>query len=78
MTDQPVEVTGGVETHGETHYAAVIDRLGRHLADREFAATGTAGLTVIEVDRPDRKMRRMKALFSRSYGEVTRSSLSPE
>lgn len=96
MTDQTPEVTGGVDTHGETHHAAVIDRLGRHLADREFPATGTgyrqlvswlrsfgvvtavgvegtgaygaelartarrAGLTVIEVDRPDRKTRRMK------------------
>ncbi|WP_445398604.1 IS110 family transposase [Streptomyces sp. LE64] len=96
MTDQALEVTGGVDTHGETHHAAVIDRLGRHLADREFPATGAgyrqllawlrsfghvtrvgvegtgaygaelartlgrAGLTVIEVDRPDRKTRRMK------------------
>ena len=41
MTDQALEVTGGVDTHGETHHAAVIDRIGRHLADREFPATGT-------------------------------------
>nr|WP_234383233.1 transposase [Streptomyces dysideae] len=96
MTDQALEVTGGVDTHGETHHAAVTDRVGRHLADREFPATGTgyrqllawlrsfgtvtavgvegtgaygaelartlrrAGLTVVEVDRPDRKTRRMK------------------
>lgn len=96
MTDQRLEVTGGIDTHGETHHAAVIDRLGRHLADREFRATGAgyhqllawlvsfgtvvqvgvegtgaygaelartlcrAGLTVVEVDRPDRKTRRMK------------------
>lgn len=96
MTDQALEVTGGVDTHGETHHAAVVDRMGRHLADREFPATGPgyrqlvawvrsfgavaavgvegtgaygaelaralrrAGLTVIEVDRPDRKMRRMR------------------
>lgn len=96
MTNQALEVTGGVDTHGETHHAAVIDHLGRHLADREFSATGTgysqllawlrsfgtiaavgvegtgaygaelarvlrrAQLTVVEVDRPDRKTRRMK------------------
>ena len=96
MTDQTLEVTGGVDTHGETHHTAVIDHLGRHLADREFPATGAgyrrllawlrsfgritrvgvegtgaygaelartlrrAGLAVIEVDRPDRKTRRMK------------------
>jgi transposase len=87
---------GGVDTHGRTHHAAVIDELGRHLADHEFPATaagyrrlhtfltshghlqavgveGTgaygaeltrhladAGVTVVDVDRPDRKTRRTK------------------
>jgi transposase len=32
-------VTGGVDTHGQTHHAAVIDQVGRHLADREFPTT---------------------------------------
>ncbi|MDE3724948.1 MULTISPECIES: IS110 family RNA-guided transposase [Nocardiopsis] len=96
MTDRPLIVTAGVDTHGHTHHVAVIDPLGRHLADREFEATGQGyldlaawllshgtvdavgvegtgaygaelarhlarqGLTVVEVDRPDRKTRRMK------------------
>ena len=83
-------VIGGVDTHGHTHHAAVIDNIGRQLGDREFTAspagyralaawlsqhgtletigvegTGTygaglarclrmVGLTVVEVDRPDR------------------------
>jgi len=87
-------VVGGVDTHGQTHHAAVIDDVGRQLGDREFPAspagyralaawlgehgrltgigvegTGsygaalarylrTIGLTVVEVDRPDRKSRR--------------------
>ena len=87
-------VIGGVDTHGQTHHAAVIDDVGRQLDDREFPAnpagyralstwlaghgtltavgvegTGTYGaglarhlrtleLTVVEVDRPDRKSRR--------------------
>ena len=87
-------VIGGVDTHGQTHHAAVIDGVGRQLGDREFTATPagyralaawlgqhgtlemvgvegtgsygaglarslrTAGLTVVEVDRPDRKSRR--------------------
>ena len=90
----PVEVAGGVDTHQDTHTAAVIDMTGRRLGHRQFPATaagyrqllawlrsfgtlqvvgveGTgaygAGLarhltgesvTVIEVDRPDRKTRR--------------------
>lgn len=94
MTYSPGDVIGGVDTHGGTHHAAVIDALGRHLSDREFEATaagyrqllgwmrsygelavvgveGTgsygaelarvlaaAGISVVEVDRPDRLLRR--------------------
>ncbi len=89
-----LEVTVGVDTHADTHVAAVIDPLGRHLGHKTFDTTvagfkallawtatfgtitvagveGTgaygAGLarfltaeevTVVEVDRPDRKTRR--------------------
>ncbi|MET7989243.1 IS110 family transposase [Streptomyces sp. NPDC005281] len=96
MTHDAREITGGVDTHGLTHHAAVIDSIGRHLADQEFPATirgyrdlldwmraygsliavgveGTgaygaelarvlaaAGVGVIDVDRPDRKTRRMR------------------
>ena len=96
MPDHSTHVIGGVDTHGHMHHAAVIDPIGRHLADREFPATtagyrnleswlrshgtvtavgieGTgaygaelarnltrSGLTVIEVDRPDRKTRRLR------------------
>lgn len=92
--DQIREVIGGVDTHGRTHHAAVIDPIGRHLADAQFPADGagyesllawlrshgrviavgvegtgsygagltrvltTAGITVLEVDRPDRRARR--------------------
>jgi hypothetical protein len=38
-TAECVPVTGGVDTHGQTHHAAVIDGIGRQLADREFPAT---------------------------------------
>ncbi|MFJ5879947.1 transposase [Kitasatospora cineracea] len=96
MTHDGPQVTGGVDTHGLTHHAAVIDPLGRHLADREFPATvagyrdlpawmrshgalaavgveGTgaygaelarvltaAGTTIVDVDHPDRKVRRLR------------------
>jgi transposase len=41
MTEQQAipEVFGGVDTHALTHHAAVVDPLGRELADREFPAT---------------------------------------
>jgi len=39
MTAATRPVTGGVDTHGDTHHAAVIDEVGRHLADEEFPAS---------------------------------------
>ena len=35
----PLEVTGGVDTHADTHVAAVIDPLGRHLGHQSFPTT---------------------------------------
>ncbi|MHC3472672.1 hypothetical protein ACYF6T_28830 [Streptomyces sp. 7R007] len=39
MTYDRAEITGGVDTRGLPHHAAVIDSVGRPLADREFPAT---------------------------------------
>ena len=94
MHDHDRQVTGGVDTHGEVHVAAVIDATGRILATSSFGATlvgyrgllrwlrrhghvvgvgveGTGsygaglaryltseGVTVTEVNRPDRQRRR--------------------
>jgi transposase len=88
------QVTGGVDTHRDTHTAAALDQLGRLLGHATFAATaegydhllgwlskhgsvflvgveGTGsygaglsrhltarGVQVVEVDRPDRRVRR--------------------
>lgn len=96
MTDIDLRVIGGVDTHGRTHHGAVIDSVGRALADREFPATAGgyrdlldwmrshgrldtvgvegsgaygaelarvltgAGIRVVDVDRPDRKTRRLR------------------
>jgi transposase len=32
-------VTAGVDTHGDTHHAAVLDRVGREIGDSESPAT---------------------------------------
>jgi transposase len=88
------QITGGVDTHNDTHTAAVLDATGRLLGQRQFPATPagyaqllawlrghgeldkigvegtgaygaglarylqTAGVKLVEVDRPDRKARR--------------------
>jgi transposase len=41
LTDSTRPVTGGVDTHKDTHVAAVIDHLGRELATRSFPTTST-------------------------------------
>jgi Transposase len=42
MATKAVFVTGGVDTHGHTHHAAVLDYMGRQLADREFPTSAAA------------------------------------
>jgi transposase len=39
MTDQLVQVTGGVDTHRDTHTAAAVDAAGRVLGSAQFPAT---------------------------------------
>jgi transposase len=39
MTTATGSVTGGVDTHGQTHHGAVLDHIGRQLGDRELPAT---------------------------------------
>lgn len=38
MTHDGAQITAGVDTHGLTHHAAVIDTVGWRLTDREFPA----------------------------------------
>jgi transposase len=58
MQDRQADVTGGVDTHGEQHVAAVIDAVGRILGTRAFAAD-VAGY-------------RQLLRWMRSLGQVTR------
>lgn len=96
MVEQHVVVTGGIDTHKDTHVAAVIDKVGRLLDTESFGTTageysrlsawmrsfgtlervgveGTgsygagvarhlvaAGIEVVEVNRPNRQMRRAR------------------
>ncbi len=47
MTMVTGPVTGGVDTHGQTHHAAAIDQVGRQLGDREFPATPAGYRTLL-------------------------------
>lgn len=60
MTVTTSPVTGGVDTHSQTHHAAVIDQLGQPLSDREFPATpaGYRGLLGLVVPAFNHRRRR--------------------
>jgi transposase len=58
MAAKKTQVTGGVDTHGQTHHAAAIDQIGRVLGDREFPANAAG-------------YRRLLA-WLRSYGTVVK------
>lgn len=47
MTNVTREVVGGVDTHADTHHAAVIDTAGRKLGDKQFPTTETGYLALI-------------------------------
>jgi transposase len=58
MTTATVRVIGGVDTHGQSHHAAVIDGVGRQLDDREFPASPSGYGALLE--------------WLRGYGELDR------
>jgi transposase len=58
MTTATVRVIGGVDTHGQSHHAAVIDGVGRQLDDREFPASPAGYGALLE--------------WLRGYGELDR------
>lgn len=47
ITTMTGPVPGGVDTHGETHHAAVLGQVGRELGDREFPTTASAYLALL-------------------------------
>jgi transposase len=47
MAAKKRSVMGGVDTHGKTHHAAVLDQNGRELGDHEFPATAAGYRTLL-------------------------------
>lgn len=115
MHDDQLDVTGGVDTHGEQHVAAVIDAVGRILGTEAFPADppgywqllrwmrsfgrvsragveGTGaygaglaryltgqGVTVVEVNRPNRQARRRRGKSDATDAEAAaRAALNGE
>ena len=47
MAAKKRSVVGGVDTHADTHHAAVLDATGRLLGDHEFPATAAGYVALL-------------------------------
>ncbi len=62
-------VTGGVDAHGKTHHAGVLDPLGRQLGDREFPTTPAGYLALLSSLRSQRReLQRVGVEGTGTYG----------
>ncbi|MET8509666.1 IS110 family transposase [Streptomyces sp. NPDC004787] len=73
MTDQHRDVFGGVDTHTDSHHAAVVDRLGRPLADARFPTTSQGYHALLDWLRSHGTVRAVGVEGTGSYGtQLTR------
>jgi transposase len=63
-----IEVTGGVDTHLDTHTAAVIDPIGRVLGTQQFPATAAGYAAVLAWMRNFGRVRRVGVEGTGAYG----------
>jgi len=68
MTTTTPGVTGGVDTHGQTHHAAVLDHLGRPLGDREFPTTPSGYRALLDWVGSHGKLERVGVEGTGTYG----------
>ncbi len=68
MTPTTGPVTGGVDTHGQTHHAAVLDPLGRQLGDREFPTTPAGYRALLNWLRGHGELERVGIEGTGTYG----------
>lgn len=68
MRTQQLEVVAGVDTHSNTHHAAVLDPVGRLLASREFRANPAGYLEMLEWVRSFGQLALIGVEGTGSYG----------
>jgi transposase len=66
--DLNADIVLGVDTHGQTHHAALIDRLGRHLEDAEFPVTPAGDRRLLAWGRRHGSLRAAGVEGTGSYG----------
>ena len=68
MTRTEPTVTAGVDTHADTHHAALITQTGQHLADRQFPATPAGYAELCEFITGHGPLDRVGVEGTSSYG----------
>jgi transposase len=61
-------LVAGIDTHKHTHHVAVLDHLGRSIADRKFATTSAGYAQLVEFLQPHQPIARVGVEGTGSYG----------
>ncbi|MEV8252324.1 IS110 family transposase [Microbacterium sp. NPDC076768] len=70
------ELVAGVDTHKDTHHVAILDQVGRPVADREFRADGRGYAQIIAFLREHGDVARVGVEGTGSYGAGLSRALS--
>lgn len=76
MTTEDGDVIGGVDTHKYTHYAAVIDALGRLRGHQQFPATDRGYVALLSWMRTFGSLRAIGVESTGSFGATLTRSLT--
>jgi len=68
MTSTLAVVTVGVDTHRDTHHAAVIDEVGRKIADASFVTTSSGYQALVEWARSHGQVQKVGVEGTGAYG----------
>jgi transposase len=68
MTSALAVVTVGVDTHSDTHHAAVIDQVGRKIADASFVTSGSGYQALVEWARSHGQIQKVGVEGTGAYG----------
>lgn len=64
----PAALVAGIDTHKNTHHVAIVDHLGRRIADRQFPTTSRGYAQIVEFLRSHGQVERVGVEGTGSYG----------
>lgn len=67
---QSAALVAGIDTHKHTHYVAILDSIGRRVADREFPTTSHGYRQLVEFLQVSGPVERVGVEGTGSYGAL--------